>query len=113
MCIRDRVNTIHLTHRENFPLGTNKFILYPNTLRADSLSSIFTSEVRLDTRISFHERWVSGEFYRTSLGSAYPIILISYRYGIPDLFNNDFGYHKLTLDVQQWFNFATIGWSKY
>jgi hypothetical protein len=107
------MNTLHLTHRENFPLGSNEFILYPKTVRADSLKSIFTSEIRLDTRISFHERFVSGEFYRTSLGSAYPIILISYCYGVPDLFNNDFGYHKLTLDVQQWFNFATIGWSKY
>jgi hypothetical protein len=107
------INTIHLTHRENFPLGSNDFILYPNTPRADSLKSIFTSEIRLDTRISWHERYVSGEFYRASLGSSYPILLISYRYGIPDLFHNDFGYHKLTLDVQQWFNFATIGWSKY
>jgi hypothetical protein len=107
------INTIHLTHRENFPLGSTEFILHPYTPAADSLQSIFTSEIRLDTRLSFRERFISGEFYRATLSSAFPIFLLSYYYGIPDLFHNDFGYHKLTLNVQQWFNFSTIGWSKY
>lgn len=29
------------------------------------------------------------------------------------MFQNDFEYHKITLNIEQWFNFATIGWSKY
>ena len=107
------VNTIHLTHRELFPLGTTEFIINPNRSYADSMSSFFTSEIRLDTRLSFHESFVNGEFYRTTISSDLPIFLLSYSYGIPRLFKSDFEYHKLTLNIQQSFNFATIGWSKY
>jgi len=107
------VNTIHLTHRELFPLGTTEFILNPYKPNADSMSSFFTSEIRLDTRLSFDESFVNGEFYRTTVSSDYPIFLLSYSYGIPKLFRSDFEYHKLTLNIQQSFNFATIGWSKY
>jgi hypothetical protein len=69
--------------------------------------------VTLDTRLSFRERFVSGEFYRYTLTSSYPIIKIGYTYGIPNLFKSDYEYQKLTLNIQQWFNFSTIGWSRY
>jgi hypothetical protein len=108
------INTIRLSHREMFPLGSTEFIINPlNPLTVDSMKSIFTSDIGLDTRISFHEKFVSGEFYRFTISSSYPIILISYNYGFPNVFRSDYEYHKLSINLQQWFNFATIGWSKY
>jgi len=62
---------------------------------------------------SFRERFLSGDFYRYTVSSSYPIILIKYAYGIPNLFNSDYEYHKFSVNLQQWFNFSTIGWSKY
>lgn len=107
-------NTLAFTHREIFPLGSTEFIIFPES-RADPvfLNSIYTSEIRFDTRISFRERFVSGEFYRYTISSSYPIILLSYQYGFPEVFKSDYEYHKLTLNLKQWFNFSTIGWSKY
>lgn len=107
------INTLTLTHRQIFPLGNTEFILQPNTPSQYEMSSIFTTEMRLDARISFKERFVNGEFYRLTISSDYPIFLISYTYGFPHLLNSDFEYHKLTLNMRQWFNFGTIGWSKY
>jgi hypothetical protein len=63
--------------------------------------------------LSFQERFVAGEFSRVTISSAYPIIQFSYVYGSPRTFKSDFEYHKLVLNVSQWFNFASIGWSKY
>ncbi|MCX6306211.1 MAG: DUF5686 family protein [Bacteroidetes bacterium] len=108
------INTIHLTHREVFPLGSTEFIVFPGT-KSDPLymNSIYTSEIRIDTRLSFRERFLAAEFTRVTISSVYPIIQLSYIYGIPRVFKSDYEYHKLVLNVSEWFNFATIGWSKY
>ena len=76
-------------------------------------NSIYTNEVGLSTRISFDEKYISGEFYRVTLKSQYPIIIINYRWGVPNIFSNDYGYQKLNIGIQQWFNLGTLGWSKY
>jgi hypothetical protein len=108
------INTIQLTHREVFPLGTTDFTIYPNKGH-DTINKkmITTSEVSIGTRLSFRERFVTTDIYRATISSTYPILLLTYSYGFPKLLNSDYEYHKLTLNVSQWFNFATIGWSKY
>ena len=108
------INTVQFSHREVFPLGTNEFTIYPSTNAAPvNMKSIYTSEVSVGTRLSFKERFISTDIYRLTLSSSYPIFLLTYSYGIPKFLNSDFEYHKLTLNISQWFNFATIGWSKY
>lgn len=108
------INRLHFIHRQMFPLGETSFVIFPESRSSPVLiPDIFTSEIVFDTRIAFHERFVSGEFYRYTISSPYPIILIRYAYGIPNLFNSDYEYHRLTVNLQQWFNFSTIGWSKY
>jgi len=107
------INTVQFSHREVFPLGTTDFTLTPNQKDTINVRSISTSEISLSARLSFRERFVNGDIYRYTLSSNYPIILITYSYGIPKLFNNEFEYHRLTINIQQWFNFTTIGWSKY
>ncbi len=107
-------NTFSLNHREIFPLGSTEFIIYPYGDKTPVLmSSIYTTEARIDVRLSFRERYISGQFYRISISSIYPIIQLSYCYGMPNVFKSDFEYHRIELNVKQWFNFATIGWSKY
>ncbi len=107
-------NTFSLIHREMFPLGSTAFIIYPHSKDvADSMNQIFTTEARIDLRLSFRERYVSGQFYRITISSPYPIFQLTYSYGIPRIFKSDFEYHRLGLNIKQWFNFATIGWSKY
>jgi hypothetical protein len=108
------INTIQFSHREVFPLGTSDFTIYPSEGATPvSMKSIYTSEVSLATRLSFKERFISTDIYRLTLSSSYPIVLLTYSYGIPKFLNSDFEYHKLTLNLSQWFNFSTIGWSKY
>ncbi|NQV02544.1 MAG: carboxypeptidase-like regulatory domain-containing protein [Bacteroidia bacterium] len=108
------INRLHFIHRQMFPLGGTSFEIFSEGNNTPELiPDIFTSEVVFDTRIAFRERFVSGEFYRFTISSSYPIILLRYAYGIPNLFQSDYEYHKLSLNLQQWFNFSTVGWSKY
>jgi hypothetical protein len=107
------INTFHLTHRELFPLGATQFLIHPTANTTDSLSSIFTSEARVDMRLSFREHYVTTTFYRYTVTNDYPVILVTYCYGFPNTFRSDYYYQKLIFNLQQSFNFATIGWSKY
>ena len=108
------LNRIHLIHRELFPLGSTEFVIFPESRAVpEFMNSIYTSEIQIDARFSFHERFVSAAFTRVTISSAYPIVQVSYTYGMPNAFKSDFGYQKLVLYCSQWFNFATIGWSKY
>lgn len=108
------INTVTLSHREIYPPISTQFVLYPVPgEQSVVMSSIYTTDIQFDTRLSFRERFVSGEFYRYTLSSNYPIITVSYSYGFPNVFNSDFEYQKLRLSISQWFNFSTIGWSRY
>lgn len=108
------INTVHLSRRELFPLGDTKFVIFPDS-RNDTVyeNSITTTEVGLDTRISFKETYINGKFNRVTIKSDYPIITISYRYGIPLIHSKDYTYHKLNIEIEQWFNLITIGWSRF
>lgn len=108
------INRVHLIHREIFPLGSTEFITFPDQGGSPRfMNSIFTSEIQIDTRLSFRERFLAAEFARVTISSVYPIIQVSYTYGFPRVFNSDYEFHKLALNISEWFNFATIGWSKY
>ncbi len=107
------INTFNYIYKEIIPIGEKQVVVFNNEGDEVSLKNITTSEFRLDTRISFHENFVTGNFNRVSLGSKYPVIGIQYGFGVPDMFNNSFGYQKLRLGVRHWFNVFNIGWSKY
>jgi len=108
------INTLTLTHREVFPLGMTTFVVFPEgPAQPLYMNSIYTSEIRFDTRLSWREKFINAEFYRFTISSSYPIILLSFAYGIPDVFKSDYEYQRLQVNIQQWFNFATIGYSKY
>ncbi len=108
------INRIHFVHREQFPLGQTEFIVFPEPGGEPLfMNSIYTSEIQIDTRLSFRERFVAAEFERVTISSDYPIFQVRYIYGFPNVFKSDYEYHKLILNVSQWFNFRSIGWSKY
>ena len=108
------MNTGHINRKELFPPGNTKFFLYPDS-RNDTVmvNSINTTEIGLDTRISFKENIIEGKFNRMTIKSEYPIITLKYRFGIPYSSVNDYNYHKLNLSVAQWFNLGMIGWSRF
>jgi hypothetical protein len=108
------INTFVVNRREMFPLGDAKFVIFPET-QQDTVftTSITTTEIGLDTRISFKETYIEGKFRRATIKSKYPIFLISYRYGIPLAQENNYNYNKLTLGIEQWFHLGTIGWSRF
>lgn len=105
-------NTARFIRRDVYALGDEKFIINDNgTQYIDN--SLVSNEIQLYTRFAYRERYVYGQFNRTSFGTPYPTFELLYGYGIPGFPDSDVEYHRLHFKMMQWYNIANIGWSKY
>jgi len=106
-------NKLHLRNRIIFPVNHDPFFQLRNSEGITEKSKLVISEIQLDTRFAFNEKFISGEFQRVSLGTKYPAVTVSYVYGIKNCLNSDYEYHKLDIGITHWYNVSTLGWSKY
>jgi hypothetical protein len=67
----------------------------------------FETSVRL--RYAYLERTIEDNFYRTTLGSDYPIVELKYTHGWPGVFNSSYNYNKLDFTVSDYLKIAPFG----
>ena len=107
-------NRLTLIHKSTLPLRN----LVPlDSFRATASGSPLTTfEVSLKLRFAWLERFLESHFYRTSLGSAYPIGEINISRGFSGVFNSSYQYTKLSASVSDNFKippFGNISWYVY
>lgn len=105
-------NTIGFTHRDIFPVDSSHFGFFNSGDKVEK-KSITTTEFSINTRFAYNEKFVFGEFERTSMGTEYPIIEVKYGYGVKDFMNSDYEYSRLQFRLEHWYNIGSFGWSKY
>ncbi len=106
-------NTFTFIHRDIFPLGTIKFQFINSGFQPEEKQSITTNEININTRFAYNEKFVFGEFERTSMGTEYPVLELKYSYGFNNFLDGDYKYHRLQFGLEHWFNIGSLGWSKY
>ena len=106
-------STLSFIHRDVFPLGYTNFQFFNDSLNQEEKQSITTSEISFETRFAYNEKFIFGEFERSSIGTEYPVIDMKYAYGINNFLNSDYEFNRLQIEIKQWFNVGAIGWSKY
>ncbi|MBK7030693.1 MAG: hypothetical protein IPH45_16450 [Bacteroidales bacterium] len=107
-------NTLGMSNRRIYSLNQEGIRLYDSELdKYLSRNQITTTEITLDLHYGYREKVLAGEFERVVVSSPYPVLDFQYTYGIPNLVNSDFEYHKAKIRVSQWFNSMSAGWSKY
>lgn len=115
--------------RENLPWMSNRLsVIYKNTtalrnlLPADSFpvtgrGQPFTNfEVSLRFRFAYLERFVESHFYRSSLGSPYPIGEINISHGFAGVFKSSYNYTKISASISDDNKippFGNISWYLY
>jgi hypothetical protein len=104
---------ISFVNRIMTPVGGFKYEFLDNDNTVQQKDNIVTSELRLNTRFAYDEKYVEGEFSRTSLGTRWPIVQAQYGYGIKDLFAGDYSYHRLSVSVDDRFRINPIGFTDY
>jgi hypothetical protein len=107
-------NKLTVTHKSSLPLRN----LVPiDSFRTTSSGNPLTSfEVSLRLRFAWLERFVESYFYRTSLGSAYPIGEINITRGFAGVFKSSYNYTKVSASISDYFKippFGNMSWLIY
>ena len=71
------------------------------------------SNMRIDLRFGFKEKFISSFNQRISAGSTYPIVSLSYSKGIKNVLQSDFNYDKIEGRIEQSFFTKNFGTTKY
>jgi hypothetical protein len=100
-------------NREMMPLGNFRYDYQKTSNTIGSKDHITTSEFRFLARLAYNEKYVEGEFQRTSLGTHYPIVQAQYTLGVKNLFHSDYNYHKLTVNIDDRIRVNPIGYFDY
>ena len=106
-------NSIIFKHRNMSPLREDSVFSFNGGTEIITTNLLTTTDITLNTRFAFHEKFIMGEFERISLGTKYPVLNLNYTYGLDGVWNNTFSYHKLIFTIDHWFNTYPIGYSKY
>lgn len=107
-------NKIIVTHKSNLPLRN----LVPlDSFRTSASDNPLTSfEVSFRLRFAYLERFLENHFYRTSLGSIYPIGEIYITRGFPGVFKSSYSYTKISASISDYFKippFGNLSWLVY
>jgi hypothetical protein len=68
-----------------------------------------TFEVSVGLRFAYLEKFIESNFYRTSLGSDYPIVDLKYIQGIEGVFNSSYRYHKIMGSISDYIKIPPFG----
>jgi len=78
------------------PLPSTNILSKINDVNSNSIQ---TSEIGLELRFAHKEEFVEGNYYRTSLGTKYPLIKLYGGIGIKKLVGGQYNYQKIRLSI--------------
>lgn len=106
-------NEVMFRYRTLQPLGTLRYEKLGEDLALRNVNTIRTAEVSLNTRFLYHEKFVSGEFDRVSVGfNKYPTLELHVAYGAPGLLDGDYEYTKVVGRIYKRFQLGAAGWTR-
>ncbi len=88
---------------KNLPLKSNFITEKPAYEVLNNMESF------IKVRYAFLERFLDGDYYRTSLGSPYPITELKWTHGYQGIFGSAYKYNKLSVSVSDFFKVPPLG----
>ena len=107
-------NLLTITHKNYIPLRN---LLPADSFKITGTGKPFTNfELSLRIRFAYLERFLESHFFRTSLGSSYPIGEINISQGFSGVGKSSYNYTKISANVSDYLNippFGNISWQAY
>ncbi|OSZ80820.1 hypothetical protein CAP36_06145 [Chitinophagaceae bacterium IBVUCB2] len=107
-------NLVAVTHKSYLPLRN---LIPLDSFKATGNNKPLTNfEVSVRFRFAYLERFLESHFYRTSLGSIYPIGEINISRGFAGVFRSNYSYTKVSASVSDYFKippFGNVSWYVY
>jgi hypothetical protein len=107
------MNKVTVFNRRLTPLGTLKFERPLSDGGFESIKQITTTEIGLQTRFAWGEKFIAGEFDRTSVGTKYPVVQFDVGLGVPNILGSQFEYIKARIRVSDRFRINPMGYTDY
>ncbi|MFO7863311.1 MAG: DUF5686 family protein, partial [Salinivirgaceae bacterium] len=105
-------STLDVSTRRVF--GT-EYVPFQTISGADTttFSQVSSTEIRINTRFAYNEKFLMGEFERVSLGTKYPIFNLDFIIGLNDVLKSRHEYYKIHASIDHKFNINPIGRFRY
>jgi hypothetical protein len=103
-------NTVSIEHKRIMPTHIIGFF-NPTTLQP--INNVIASEVSLNTRYAYNEKYLMGEFERVTLGTPYPILNLTATWGMKNVLSSQYDYLRLTFTANQKVSLSPFGYMKY
>lgn len=96
------------------PLSTNRYYYINREGTQSEKESINNTEIRLNARFAWKEKYVGEGFKRLSLGTKFPVLQVNYSKSLQNAFKGEYDYHKLVLNVSDRIRITPIlGYTDY
>ncbi len=105
-------NTLKVNTRQIWSTEYVPFVVFANGEQT-SLEKLPSTEITLNTRYAYNEKFLLGEFLRISLGTNYPILNFDLTAGLKGVFNSEYEYYRIHASVEHGFSINPIGRLKY
>jgi hypothetical protein len=100
-------NLFTITHKKTLPLRN---LLPVDSFKVSGTGKVFSNfEIAIRFRFAYLERFLESHFYRTSLGSNYPVGEINISKGIAGVLRSSYNYTKISASVSDYLNIPPFG----
>ncbi len=105
---------LKVRHKQIYASETVPFKMF-DTKTNDTIDvhKLRTTEVSVNMRFAYNEKFIMGKFERRSLGTKYPILTLGLTVGIPDIMGSDYEYYKLHFSIDHTVPINPIGDFRY
>jgi len=105
---------VTLIGRTITPLIANAYMYYKNDGSIATKENIRNTEVRLNMRFAYKEKFISGDFSRISLGTKWPVMQVTYAKSLQNAFRGEYDYQKVVLNLSDRVRLISlIGYTDY
>ncbi len=105
---------VFFVNRKLTPLGDYKYNYIKPNGEIGQKDFLRTSEIRLVTRFAYDEKYISGDFLRTSLGTKYPVLQLTLTHSLKHIYEGQYQYKKVVLNVSDRIRLGSLlGYTDY
>lgn len=98
-----------LNHREYDPYEPLPSGTIFRDVNGDSSAQVVSTEASMRLRFAYKERFLEGNYFRVSMGSAYPVVEVKYAMGLKGVWNSNYEYHRVTASISDNVKIAPLG----
>ncbi len=106
-------NTVTFRQQTVYPSDSVPFIVSDQNGDTRSMNKIISTEITLSTHFAYREKFLLGNFDHLSIGSVYPSIDLDLTYGPKGVFNSQYEYFKVKLQISDKVETNPMGYLRY